>query len=575
MGLHDTLISLRNSLGYIKKERGLCVLYAEKAIDAYLIDDYAAFKQRLFYIQRMQSSAKGLGFFNQKLSDLSAEEKQKIIDVRAFIEQGELYSYSTYYHFLFTKHLFQKDVDEIALFAQPETLETSGGRVSLACFLGSYTQEDLQSLFKLLKNLVSSLSCNIALSLTTDNHRVALCYCWREKNWIIMDINNPDLMPIKTERHDELAYTIQVELFRDGTGIRASDDKISIFQTKIISVGNQPSVQKAINEMLISDQFKRLHDINPDRIARINRRGIDMLDMAVITGCHDTIKLLIEIKDNDAKLLLDFNRVDTNGMSLFYKATEQNDIGTTRLLAELKDSITGCFLVDCNKARVHGGTPVFIAAQEGYHEMIQLFTTLKTDDGEQRIDLNTCIPGRYTPFYIAAQNGHIEVMKLLITSMDAEKNAVVNHITDEGGTPILIAAQQGHVSIIEFLANLIDCEGKWIVDFNQADNDGVTPAAVAIEYGRIDVIRLFVSLKDDKGNMLVDFNKCDNTGITPIFLAIKKGHTEIVKILMESGCVDMNYRFNNLTLTESAEETKNQAIVNLISIYSSSSPQLG
>jgi len=51
LSLHNILIQLRNNLGYIKEDEGVCVLYAETAMDAFLLGEYGAFKTRCDYIK--------------------------------------------------------------------------------------------------------------------------------------------------------------------------------------------------------------------------------------------------------------------------------------------------------------------------------------------------------------------------------------------------------------------------------------------------------------------------------------------------------------------------------------------
>ena len=52
-----------------------------------------------------------------------------------------------------------------------------------------------------------------------------------------------------------------------------------------------------------------------------------------------------------------------------------------------------------------------------------------------------------TPIYVAAEMGHHEVVELLL----AKKGIQVNQAMDDGATPLYIAAQKGHLKIVEAL----------------------------------------------------------------------------------------------------------------------------
>ena len=52
-----------------------------------------------------------------------------------------------------------------------------------------------------------------------------------------------------------------------------------------------------------------------------------------------------------------------------------------------------------------------------------------------------------TPLYVAAQEGFTEIVKLLIT----EGKADVDKAENDGATPLYIAAQEGNAEVVELL----------------------------------------------------------------------------------------------------------------------------
>src|SRR3990167_7112873 len=203
---HEILIKLRNDLGYRgASDEGVCVLYAEKAIDAFLVGEYkTVFKKRCEYIksnygqipallQRIKEETKaGLkanpaAFFQAESrggglsrtppqKPITEETRQMIYEVAAFIEQGELYLNPDVYSGVFGQLLSQTHTQIISRYAQSDVLEGLGGRACLASFIGVYTQPELIQYMRQLNQLAKVCLHDFAVSLGSDNHRIGLCY---------------------------------------------------------------------------------------------------------------------------------------------------------------------------------------------------------------------------------------------------------------------------------------------------------------------------------------------------------------------------------------------------------------
>src|SRR5690242_6966339 len=127
---HNILIDLRNNLGYPKEDGGVCVLYAEKGIDAFLLgkEEYAIFNNRINFIEKNHEtlvkliqqtrsnivtrieSAKKINTLPPKIS----QDEIQLLEVAAFIEQGELYQSPGEYNRVFGKPLSQTHLMEIS-----------------------------------------------------------------------------------------------------------------------------------------------------------------------------------------------------------------------------------------------------------------------------------------------------------------------------------------------------------------------------------------------------------------------------------------------------------------------------
>jgi len=197
-----------------------------------------------------------------------------------------------------------------------------------------------------------------------------------------------------------------------------------------------------------------------------------------------------------------------------------------------------------NVKDIHGSTPLSIAAQEGYLEVVKLLlekgAAIEAKTNYRGAPVSTAafysnpaivkvlaVKGTVeaigaTPLYIAAKEGHLAVVKLLL-----EKGAAIEAKAEDGCTPISTAAFNGHADVVKLLLERgAAVEGK--------HKDRVTPLAMAAQQGHLEVVRLLL----DKG-AVVDAK--DNNGFTPLARAaqIRDGllarHLEVMKVLLAKG----------------------------------------
>jgi hypothetical protein len=162
-----------------------------------------------------------------------------------------------------------------------------------------------------------------------------------------------------------------------------------------------------------------------------------------------------------------------------------------------------------DQANNNGATPLFIAAQNGHLEVVEVLL-------EQRANVNQAKNVGATPLYIAAQNGHLAVVKALL-----EKGANIDQACNTGATPLSGAAQNGHLAIVKvLLANGANVD--------QANNNSVTPLYTAAQNDHLAVVKM---LLEQRANV----NQANNNGVTPLYVAAQKGHLAIVKVLLEKG----------------------------------------
>src|SRR6185437_11227086 len=143
----------------------------------------------------------------------------------------------------------------------------------------------------------------------------------------------------------------------------------------------------------------------------MNEEDSDSLIQAAANGDLDKIKEFIKGRDiNDLFLGL-------------CSASRENQLHIVEFLVK-----SGA---DVNKGN-YGGTPLYIAAQNGCQSVVEFLV-------KSGADINMERRHGTTPLYIAAQKGRQSVVEFLVKS-----GADINKGRKGGATPLYIAAQNGH-----------------------------------------------------------------------------------------------------------------------------------
>lgn len=121
-----------------------------------------------------------------------------------------------------------------------------------------------------------------------------------------------------------------------------------------------------------------------------------------------------------------------------------------------------------------GATALFIAAQVGSLELVQLFV----EGGARLNHVNGSTAAACTALFIAGQQGHDHIVKYLIS-----QGANVDIPNMMGLTAAWVAAQNGHLAIVRALA---DAEA----DLDRGHPDGGSPLYIASQRGLAHMVRL-------------------------------------------------------------------------------------
>lgn len=208
---------------------------------------------------------------------------------------------------------------------------------------------------------------------------------------------------------------------------------------------------------------------------------------------------------------------------------------------------------DVNLRNRQGLTPVYIASQYGFIDIIELFIEQGADINlpcyrgttalfaasavghvdvvdyllSNQADINISDKDGTAAFHMACQNNHIEVVKKLLLF---SSNFDINHSKHNGNTALHMASIRGNIDILRLLLD-------YNVNIHVKNDNHVTPLMMATQEGYIEIVRLLL----DHG---ADVNTQTLKGTTALFIASAYGYTLIVKLLLERGA-DASIRTND------------------------------
>ena len=279
---------------------------------------------------------------------------------------------------------------------------------------------------------------------------------------------------------------------------------------------------------------------------------------------------------------------------------------------EILDNITGdpeVLKMAVNRGLSRGmpqvsATPLFIAAEQGYDDIVVLLLS-KGADITESVELKW---GKYrgkknkyeyfvTPLFVAAMNGNEDIVKLLLDKHEeivprlklrydnndsrnvklVFKNTTIDRVdysswewsSEEDDkkppTPLFVAAYAGHCNIIKLLV-----EHK--ANINWQDDDGMTALWLATEFGELETVKCLLEQAANPnittyGDYSREFSNGSNLIevrlITPLFMAITRDdedgdvNFQIIKLLLE----------NNAKVDEPVKRNDYGYTVNITPLY--------
>merc|ERR1712166_1561193 len=178
-----------------------------------------------------------------------------------------------------------------------------------------------------------------------------------------------------------------------------------------------------------------------------------------------------------------------------------------------------------------GFTLLYIASQQGHHEIVQVLINAGGNVNQARTEL-----GFISALFIAAQNGHTATVKVLLKAGGNVNQAR----TSDGVSPLFMASENGNVAIVKVL---IKAGGN----VNQVETEnGASPFYMACENTHLTIVQL---LNQHNANI----NQARYDGWTPFIFMTYLGRFETVQLLLSLKTIDTTIAFLSKRAIEWAE----------------------
>lgn len=168
----------------------------------------------------------------------------------------------------------------------------------------------------------------------------------------------------------------------------------------------------------------------------------------------------------------------------------------------------------------NGVTPLWLAAQGGYDEIVGMI--LERDSPDKKIDVDVEWKTKERrPLHQAARYGHLKVSRLLLA-----KGADYDPVDSEGITPLWYAARNGNAELIR---ELLEAGAK--VDVTPYGHSN-QPIHVASRNGHVEAVRVLLEYGADP---TPEKNTLDDSELSPFLHACMSGKVELVNLFLDYG----------------------------------------
>lgn len=174
----------------------------------------------------------------------------------------------------------------------PALLEEQGGIVNFRNFSGIYRKDGLMRYFRDFRRAVVDQGAGgdapVILQLIGSDHAILVYYDISNKNWILININDYDVVREVRKNEEDLAGRVMLALF-------AKNDKTEVvpFSTHVYTIASRLAEAKSIAaKWLGTPEMQRLHEVTRARFEMKSSKGRRWLDEVNLGGNPETVTKL-------------------------------------------------------------------------------------------------------------------------------------------------------------------------------------------------------------------------------------------------------------------------------------------
>ncbi|KTD44373.1 ankyrin repeat domain-containing protein [Legionella parisiensis] len=486
---HGVIWAQMKELNYDISSDGICAGLTQMWMQAIAIDEEDKFIQRLSLLLTIPANQLPnlIDAAKNKVKTKSALRKKErdTTEIMPFFDGVKLAQEPQKHAEIFGEKLTQENITKISNKTTSSVkLEEKGLLVPLMSQAGVFTEKNLNSYFKNLRNILAQdPTMRVPISLSCTNHRIGITYNNKSKQWHIFDANR---IPFITYTRSPGKYIMKAFNERPVTAMHIS-----------LSTSAQtfnPEIKKEL------ERLKQSCVVTAEMIEMRTNLGSSLPYMAATLGDIDTLKKLAACGMDLSK---EIQGPEDKKITLLAHALNSVYPELIQFLKESGVNLNDNVLID-NKLHL----PICLAAVKDDPQLIRIFKACGAD-------INQCDTYGLSAISYAATSGKLECLQCL-AMLGANLAA-----TDANGVPpAAYAAMYNHPEILEYLS-------QSSISINQADRNGYTPSDYAANKGNVDVIPV---LAKHGANFFQD----DALGKSALRRALEKNHWPAVCCMLNT-----------------------------------------
>jgi hypothetical protein len=351
-------------LNYHPELKGGCAGIAQMGIQAFLADEIDVFNERIVLIHQIWEKIELLKKSKQGDELYQDTKYKKLItqlknpDILAFFDGFQLYQQPREYKQIIGHYVSQYKPATLSTVTTSKKIMDDGGLFQLDHYFSQFTISEIKSFLILLQKHAGK--SKIAMSFSSNEHRIGVCFDGRVNKWLLIDANQLPIHEVSLENLSErifAAHSINGPMF----------DSLPI-SVRVYAVGKeQKNITTVLDALKEDKDFTSLQIITLEKAQQTNKDKDTLLHLAARYGHQQSTSNILDAMMIDA----DVKNKD-NKTPLYIAASHGHDNVVNELLK--KKHHTKPYLA-CNDKT----NPITIAAMRGHLSTLTLFSNYQKD----------------------------------------------------------------------------------------------------------------------------------------------------------------------------------------------------